>query len=96
MSNDAVAKTGDHTSARHSIARILSRRLGHRGRNATLGAAVGAGLSLGIGRAVDNDCSKNSIVCTGNRGRALATHVLGILGAAIGAVLPTLRPARPE
>jgi hypothetical protein len=77
----------DQTLSRSSV-QLVSRRAGHRGRHALIGAAIGAGAGLGIGAAIDNDCSPNSIVCTGNKGKAILTPVLGLLGAGIGALLP--------
>jgi len=81
-------KEGDQTLARQNVKLVSSRRPGHRGRHALIGAAIGGGVGLGIGAAVDADCSPQSFVCTGNKGKAIATPVLGLLGAGIGALLP--------
>jgi hypothetical protein len=78
----------DQTLSRSSVQKVSSRRAGHRGRHALIGAAIGAGAGLGTGAAIDNDCSPNSIVCTGNKGKAILTPVFGLLGAGIGALLP--------
>jgi hypothetical protein len=78
----------DQTLSRSSVKKVSSRRAGHRGRHVLIGAAVGAGVGLGIGAAIDNDCSSNSIVCTGNKGKAILTPVFGLVGAGIGALLP--------
>jgi hypothetical protein len=89
--DDAIiirSKGTDQTLSRSSVQVVSSRRAGHRGRHALIGGAIGAGAGLGIGAAVDNDCSPNSIVCTGNKGKAILTPVFGLLGAGIGAVLP--------
>ncbi len=83
------AKGGDQTLARQSVKSVSSRRPGHRGRHALIGAAIGAGAGLGFGAAVDADCSPQSVICTGNKGKAIGTPVLGLLGAGIGALLPT-------
>ncbi len=89
--DDAIiirSKGTDQTLSRSSVQLVSSRRAGHRGRHAVIGAAIGAGAGLGIGAAIDNDCSPNSIVCTGNKGKAILTPVFGLLGAGIGALLP--------
>jgi hypothetical protein len=61
---------------------------GHRGKHALIGAAIGAGGGLGAGAAIDNDCSSTAIVCTGNKGKAILTPLLALVGAGIGALLP--------
>jgi hypothetical protein len=89
--DDAIiirSKGADQTLSLNSVQQVSSRRAGHRGRHALIGAAIGAGAGLGTGAAIDNDCSRNSIVCTGNKGKAILTPVFGLLGAAIGALLP--------
>ena len=89
--DDAIiirSKGEDQTFSRASVEKVFSRRAGHRGRHILIGAAIGAGAGLGTGAAVDNDCSRNSIVCTGNKGKAILTPVFGLLGAGIGALLP--------
>jgi len=83
------AKGGDQTHSRQNIQRVSSRRPGHRGRHALIGAAIGASAGLGTGAAIDNDCSPQSIVCTGNKGKAILTPVFGLIGAGIGALLPS-------
>ena len=92
VSDEAIiihAKSGDQTLSRQNIQRVSSRRPGHRGRHALIGAAIGAGAGLGTGAAIDNDCSPQSIVCTGNKGKAILTPVFGLIGAGIGALLPS-------
>ena len=76
------------TLSRENIRSVSVKHNGHRGRHALIGAAIGAGVGLGIGVAVDNDCTKTSIVCTGNRGKAILTPVFALIGAGIGAALP--------
>ena len=78
----------DQTISRTSVQQVSLRRAGHRGRHVLIGAAIGAGAGLGTGAAIDNDCSRNSIVCTGNKGKAILTPVFGLLGAGIGALFP--------
>ena len=89
--DDAViirSRGTDQSVSRTSVQQVSLRRAGHRGRHALIGAAIGAGAGLGTGAAIDNDCSPNSIVCTGNKGKAILTPVFGLLGAGIGALLP--------
>ncbi len=89
--DDAIiirSKGADQTLSRASVQKVFSRRAGHRGRHTLIGAAIGAGAGLGTGAAIDNDCSPHSIVCTGNKGKAILTPVFGLLGAGIGALLP--------
>jgi len=78
----------DQTLSRSSVQKVSSHRAGHRGRHALIGAAIGAGAGLGTGAAIDSDCSRTSIICTGNKGKAILTPVFGLLGAGIGALLP--------
>jgi len=80
---------GEQTLLRTNIRRVLIKGHSHRGRNALIGAGIGAGAGLGAGVAIDNDCSKTSIVCTGNKGKAILTPAFALLGAGIGALLPS-------
>ncbi len=82
------SSSGDQTLSRSDIGRVLLKTHGHRGRNAIIGAGIGAGAGLGVGVAIDNDCSKTTIVCTGNKGKAILTPVFALLGAGIAAALP--------
>jgi hypothetical protein len=79
---------GDRSIARENVRRVAMKTNSHRGRHALIGAAIGAGGGLGAGIAIDNDCSATSIVCTGNKGKAILTPVFALLGAGIGALLP--------
>ena len=80
-------KSADQTILRQNLQSVSIRRAGHRGRNALIGGAIGAGVGLGAGVAIDR-CSPNEIVCTGNKGKAILTPVFGLLGALVGAVIP--------
>lgn len=82
------AKSADQTISRENLQSVSIRRAGHRGRNAVIGGAIGAGAGLGAGIAIDH-CSPNDIVCTGNKGKAILTPVFGLLGALVGALIPT-------
>jgi len=80
-------KSAEQTILRQNLQSVSIRRAGHRGRNALIGGAIGAGVGLGAGVAIDR-CSPNEIVCTGNKGKAILTPVFGLLGALVGAVIP--------
>jgi hypothetical protein len=91
VTDDAIiihANGVSQTLSRSSVQKVSSHRSGHRGRHALIGAAIGAGAGLGTGAAIDSDCSRQSIVCTGNKGKAILTPVFGLIGASIGAILP--------
>jgi hypothetical protein len=80
----------DRTFSMPNIRSISTKGRGHRGRNVLIGAAIGAGIGLGFGAAVDR-CPANAIVCTGNKGKAIGTPLFALLGAAVGAILPSAR-----
>ncbi|HTM37028.1 MAG TPA: hypothetical protein VL156_09795 [Terriglobales bacterium] len=88
---DLVIHAGEdeRTLLRNNIRGVAIRSHSHRGRNALIGAGIGAGVGLGAGVSIDNDCSKTSIVCTGNKGKAILTPAFAFLGAGIGALLPS-------
>lgn len=91
VTDDAIVihtNGAEQTFSRSSVQKAFSQRPGHRGRHALIGAAIGAGAGLGTGAAIDHDCSRQSIVCTGNKGKAILTPVFGLIGAGIGAALP--------
>jgi len=81
---------GLETIARQDIARVSVRKRGHRGRNALIGLAAGAGAGAVIGAATDHTCTGWCIfqVSKGTAAGILAV-VFGGVGAAIGAVIPT-------
>jgi hypothetical protein len=79
----------DQTLSRQSVKQVSYKGAGHRLRNTLIGAGVGAGVGLAIGAGIDGDCQPMSIVCTGNKGKAIGTPAFGVLGAVIGAVIPT-------
>ena len=78
----------DRSIARDTVRRVSLKTNSHRGKHALIGAAIGAGGGLGAGIAIDNDCSATSIVCTGNKGKAILTPVFALIGAGIGGLLP--------
>jgi hypothetical protein len=92
VTEDAVvlhSASGEQSFPRKTVQRVSIQRKGHRGRHALIGAAIGGGAGLGFGAAIDNDCSSTSIVCTGNKGKGILTPALALLGAGIGALLPS-------
>jgi len=73
---------------REDVQRVWVKRHGHRGKHTLIGAGIGAGAGLGIGAAIDHHCASNSLICTGNLGKAIGTPLFAVIGAGIGAVLP--------
>jgi len=87
FTEDAIvihSKGADQTVSRQSVKLIFSRRPSHRGRHALIGAGIGAGVGLSTGGAISSGC-----FCTANDVRAVATPLFGVLGAGIGAALPS-------
>ncbi len=89
VGDDAIVIGNGESYPKQDVRRVLVRKRGHRGRNALIGLGIGAGAGLAGGAIIDNDCSKTSIICTGNAGKAILTPVFGVLGLTIGAVLPS-------
>ena len=95
VADDAViinANGADQTLSRSTIRKVSSRSPGHRLRHAPIGAAVGAGVGLGTGAAFDNadKCTSQSVgYCTDHAGKAILTPVFGLIGAGVGALLPS-------
>jgi len=94
LSNDGVTlrqAAGEQMLARQDILRVSSKAQKHRGRNALIGAAIGAGAGLGIGAAADHsqNCSKASFgPCFNNLGKEVLTPLGALAGAVVGAVMP--------
>jgi hypothetical protein len=80
----------DRSIARDTVQRVSLKTNSHRGKHALIGAAIGAGGGLGAGIAVDTaaSCTPNTIFCTGNQGKLIATPAFALIGAGIGALLP--------
>ena len=90
MTGDAIVvhfPTGDQTFERQTVTQVLVKREGHRGRHILIGLLVGAGAGLGAGTASD--------MADGNKwmlpdiGKAILTPAGAIVGATIGALLPS-------
>jgi hypothetical protein len=82
---------GQEMFARQEIARVSVRKRGHRGRNALIGLAVGAGAGAAIGAATDTTGCKGSCIFQVSKGEAagVGAAVFGAIGALVGAVIPT-------
>lgn len=78
---------GEQTVMLSQITRIEAKKTSHRKRNVLIGLGVGAGIGLGIGLAA-RSCS--GFGCIGHTAvEAGAPPVFAVLGALVGAVLPT-------
>jgi len=84
-----IARAAGQKPLTRENVRSVSIKHSHRGLHALIGAAIGAGAGLGLGASIDNDCTKTSFVCTGNRGKAILTPAFALIGAGIGAALPS-------
>jgi hypothetical protein len=94
VSNDGlIVRTGggEQTFERQTVLRVSTRGKSHRGRNALIGVAVGAGAGvivavaspeLGTGK-----CAKGSCVDAGTV--SMVGFLGGVLGAGLGAAIPT-------
>lgn len=82
---------GEQTVERQNILRVSSQGKSHRGRNALIGLAVGAGAGVVVGVASpelgQGKCGQGS--CTNAESAALAGFLGAAVGTGLGAVLPT-------
>lgn len=81
--------TGEQTIGRQSVLRVSTKGPGHRARNALIGAGIGAGAGAGIGAATAHCGQGFCIGATKGEVIGVITAVCAIVGAAVGAVLPT-------
>jgi hypothetical protein len=84
VTDDAIVvrlATGDQTFPRQSVLRVSRKRRPHRGRNALIGVALGVAAALATDAAACPDCTTGTW--------AGDTIGLGVLGAAVGALVPT-------
>jgi hypothetical protein len=82
---------GEQTFERQNILRVSSQGKRHRGRNALIGLAVGAGAGVAVGVASpelgQGKCAQGS--CINAESATLTGFVGAAIGAGLGAVLPT-------
>ena len=79
--------TGDQTFERQTVTQVLVKREGHRGRHVLIGLLVGAGVGLGAGAGYDGATPNNWLLP--NFGKAALTPAGAIVGATVGALLPS-------
>lgn len=89
-------KSGEESFQRENVLRISARGQKHRGRNALIGASIGAGAGLGLGAAADrgSKCGPSGpFLCGGssNVGKEVLTPLGTIVGGLVGLALPTGR-----
>jgi len=96
VTDEAIAvntAAGDQTISRQNVVRVSSKGKTHRMRNALIGAGIGAGAGLGIGAAMDvhDKCSQGGfcINILPNGGKEIVTPLGAIVGAIVGALLPS-------
>jgi hypothetical protein len=82
---------GDQTFERQNILRVSAQGKSHRGRNALIGLAVGAGAGVVVGVASpelgQGKCAQGS--CINAESAALAGFVGAVAGTGLGAAMPT-------
>ena len=85
-----ISGKGQEMFAQHDVTRVLLKGNSHRGRNSLIGLGAGAAAGVIIGAAAHQDCTGFCIFNT-SRGTDMAAGglVLGGIGAAVGALLPT-------
>ena len=76
------------TFARQNVLRVSTKGKSHRRRNTLIGAAVGAGVGFGVGARVDRSLRW---IASPNAGEEVGTPLFAIVGAIVGALLPTRR-----
>ena len=79
--------TGDQAYERQNVFRVSTKGASHRGRNALIGAGVGAGL----GAAGFGICDYREVIPCGGRGAAIGAVFVAPFGAIAGALVPTGR-----
>ncbi|HEY2843908.1 MAG TPA: hypothetical protein VGJ09_09665 [Bryobacteraceae bacterium] len=75
---------------RQEVTRVLLKGGSHRGRNSLIGLGGGAAVGAALGAATHQDCSGFCLFYT-SRGTdaAIGAIVLGVIGAGVGALIPT-------
>jgi hypothetical protein len=77
------------TLSRAEIGRVQLKRKGHRGRNALIGFAIGAGGGLAVGAAVDHHDARDALNIFPSAGKAIITPLGAIIGAVVGVAIPS-------
>lgn len=84
---------GDRSFERARVLRVSSQGTSHRGRNALIGLAVGAGVGIAVGVASpelgQGKCAQGSCVNAGSA--SIAGMLGGVVGSGLGAAIPTGR-----
>ncbi len=83
------SNAGQETFSREQITQVSVKKPSHRARNALIGLGVGAGAGLGIGAGADHSCAAHGCFLGNNLGKEIFTPLGAIVGALIGAVIPT-------
>ena len=89
VSDDGItirAVSDEQTFLRANVLRVSVKGKGHRLRNAVLGAGIGAGTGTVVGAAV---CGQRSSYCKVSQGISFGARVVGLIGAAVGVLIPT-------
>jgi len=82
------SSAGQETFTRQQVTRVAIKSKGHRGRNALIGLAVGAGAGLAIGVASDHSCRPGCFLGN-NIGKTVLTPLGAIVGAVVGVLIPS-------
>ena len=81
---------GRETLKRQEVKRVAVKKQGHRGRNTLIGLGAGAGLGAIAGAAYSSPCTGWCILQpTRAQGAGIGAVVLGVVGALVGALIPT-------
>ena len=80
------ASTSQERLAKAQVKRVQVKRPGHRGRNTLIGLAVGTGVGLGTGAAVD---SRNKGGIFPDAGKVVFGVAGALIGSVVGVAIPT-------
>lgn len=81
--NGILLESGQSVT-KQDIKRVLTKTRGHRGKHALIGGAIGAATGLGVGAALDANCSSFCL----HEGVAILTPAFALIGLGVGALLP--------
>ena len=89
VTDDGIQLGKSQFIQKQNVWQVMLRTGSHRGRNALIGAGVGAATGVGVGAA--SGCSKGESFCIVSKPTAIAVlaPLLGGAGAGIGALLPS-------